>query len=38
MGNCSVSIVSAEEFIRQLPSGLDRIRYYGFLANCHPFL
>jgi hypothetical protein len=32
--------VSAEEFIRRflqhaLPSGLQRIRYYGFLANCH---
>jgi hypothetical protein len=32
--------VSAEEFIRRflqhaLPSGFQRIRYYGFLANCH---
>jgi hypothetical protein len=32
--------VSAEEFIRRflqhsLPPGLQRIRYYGFLANCH---
>ena len=32
--------VAAEEFIRRflqhsLPSGLQRIRYYGFLANCH---
>lgn len=35
-----VMTVSAEEFIRlflqhALPSGLQRIRYYGFLANCH---
>jgi hypothetical protein len=32
--------VSADEFIRRflvhsLPSGFQRIRYYGFLANCH---
>jgi len=32
--------VSAEEFIRRflqhvVPAGLQRIRYYGFLANCH---
>ena len=32
--------VSAEEFIRRflqhsLPTGFQRIRYYGFLANCH---
>ncbi len=32
--------VSADEFIRRfllhaLPPGLQRIRYYGFLANCH---
>jgi hypothetical protein len=35
-----VMTVSAEEFIRRflqhaLPSGFQRIRYYGFLANCH---
>jgi hypothetical protein len=35
-----VMTLSAEEFIRRflqhaLPSGLQRIRYYGFLANCH---
>ena len=35
-----VMTVSAEEFIRlflqhALPPGLQRIRYYGFLANCH---
>jgi hypothetical protein len=35
-----VMTVSAEEFIRRflqhaLPSSLQRIRYYGFLANCH---
>jgi hypothetical protein len=35
-----VMTVPAEEFIRRflqhaLPSGLQRIRYYGFLANCH---
>jgi hypothetical protein len=33
-------IVSASEFIRRflqhaLPPGFQRIRYYGFLANCH---
>jgi hypothetical protein len=35
-----VMTVSAEEFIRRflqhaLPPGSQRIRYYGFLANCH---
>ena len=35
-----VKTVSAEEFIRLflphvVPPGLQRIRYYGFLANCH---
>ncbi len=35
-----VMTVSAEEFIRRflqhaLPRGFQRIRYYGFLANCH---
>jgi hypothetical protein len=35
-----VMTVSAEEFIRLflqhvVPPGLQRIRYYGFLANCH---
>ncbi len=35
-----VMTVSAEEFIRRflqhaLPPGLQRIRYYGFLANCY---
>jgi hypothetical protein len=35
-----VMTVSAEEFIRRflqhaLPPGFHRIRYYGFLANCH---
>src|SRR5450631_4142363 len=35
-----VMTVSAEEFIRRflqhsVPSGFQRIRYYGFLANCH---
>jgi hypothetical protein len=35
-----VMTVSAEEFIRRflqhsVPPGLQRIRYYGFLANCH---
>ncbi len=35
-----VMTVSAEEFIRRflqhaLPPGFQRIRYYGFLANCH---
>jgi putative transposase/transposase-like zinc-binding protein len=35
-----VMTISAEEFIRRflqhaLPPGFQRIRYYGFLANCH---
>ena len=35
-----VMTVSAEEFIRRflqhsVPPGFQRIRYYGFLANCH---
>ena len=35
-----VMTVSADEFIRRflshsLPTGFQRIRYYGFLANCH---
>ena len=35
-----VMTVPAEEFIRRflqhvVPPGLQRIRYYGFLANCH---
>jgi hypothetical protein len=35
-----VMTVSGEEFIRRfllhaLPTGFQRIRYYGFLANCH---
>jgi len=35
-----VMTVPAEEFIRlflqhSLPTGFQRIRYYGFLANCH---
>jgi hypothetical protein len=35
-----ITTVSAEEFIRlflqhSLPTGFQRIRYYGFLANCH---
>jgi hypothetical protein len=35
-----VMTIPAEEFIRRflqhvLPPGLQRIRYYGFLANCH---
>jgi hypothetical protein len=39
-GNSQVMTVSAEEFIRRflqhvVPPGLQRIRYYGFLANCH---
>jgi hypothetical protein len=39
-GQTKVMTVSAEEFIRRflqhaLPPGLQRIRYYGFLANCH---
>jgi len=36
----NVMTTSAEEFIRRflqhaLPPGFQRIRYYGFLANCH---
>jgi len=39
-GNNKVMTVSAEEFIRRflqhaLPTGFQRIRYYGWLANCH---
>jgi hypothetical protein len=39
-GQCKQMTVSAEEFIRRflthsLPSGFQRIRYYGLLANCH---
>ena len=39
-GHVKTMTVSAEEFIRRfllhaLPPGLQRIRYYGFLANCH---
>ena len=39
-GKSKVMTVSAEEFIRRflqhaLPPGFQRIRYYGFLANCH---
>jgi hypothetical protein len=39
-GQQKIMTVAAEEFIRRflqhaLPSGLQRIRYYGFLANCH---
>ena len=39
-GQQKVMTVPAEEFIRRflqhsLPTGLQRIRYYGFLANCH---
>ena len=39
-GQQKVMTVAADEFIRRflqhsLPSGLQRIRYYGFLANCH---
>jgi putative transposase/transposase-like zinc-binding protein len=39
-GRDKVMTVSAEEFIRRflqhsLPPGFQRIRYYGFLANCH---
>jgi hypothetical protein len=39
-GKAKVMTVSAEEFIRRflqhaLPPGFQRIRYYGFLANCH---
>jgi len=39
-GKSKVMTIPAEEFIRRflqhvLPPGLQRIRYYGFLANCH---
>ena len=39
-GEQKTMTVAAEEFIRRflqhaLPSGFQRIRYYGFLANCH---
>jgi hypothetical protein len=39
-GKAKEMTVSAEEFIRRflqhaLPPGFQRIRYYGFLANCH---
>jgi hypothetical protein len=39
-GKSKVMTVPAAEFIRRflqhvVPSGLQRIRYYGFLANCH---
>jgi hypothetical protein len=39
-GKDKVMTVSAEDFIRRflqhaLPPGFQRIRYYGFLANCH---
>jgi Putative transposase/Transposase zinc-binding domain len=39
-GQSKQMTVSAEEFIRRflqhsLPTGFQRIRYYGFLANCH---
>jgi hypothetical protein len=39
-GKSKVMIVPAEEFIRRflqhvVPPGFQRIRYYGFLANCH---
>jgi hypothetical protein len=39
-GKSKVMTFSAEEFIRcflqhALPTGFQRIRYYGFLANCH---
>ena len=39
-GKSKEMTVSAEEFIRRflqhaLPPGFQRIRYYGFLANCH---
>jgi hypothetical protein len=39
-GQDKVMTVSAEDFIRRflqhaLPPGFQRIRYYGFLANCH---
>ncbi|MBI2747759.1 MAG: IS91 family transposase [Burkholderiales bacterium] len=39
-GKDKTMTLSAEDFIRRflqhaLPSGFQRIRYYGFLANCH---
>ena len=39
-GQAKTMTVSAEEFIRRflqhsLPPGFQRIRYFGFLANCH---
>jgi hypothetical protein len=39
-GQDKVMTVAAEEFIRRflqhaVPPGFQRIRYYGFLANCH---
>ena len=39
-GKSNVMTLPAEEFIRRflqhvVPTGLQRIRYYGFLANCH---
>ena len=39
-GKSNVTTLPAEEFIRRflqhvVPTGLQRIRYYGFLANCH---
>ncbi len=39
-GNSKEMTVAADEFIRRflqhsLPTGFQRIRYYGFLANCH---
>jgi hypothetical protein len=39
-GHSKLLTLSAHEFIRRflmhsLPSGFQRIRYYGFLANCH---
>jgi hypothetical protein len=39
-GQQKVMTVAADEFIRRflqhaLPTGFQRIRYYGFLANCH---
>jgi Putative transposase/Transposase zinc-binding domain len=39
-GQNKVMTVAAEEFLRlflqhSLPPGVQRIRYYGFLANCH---
>ena len=39
-GQSKVMTLSAEEFIRRFlqhapPPGFQRIRYYGFLANCH---